>query len=89
MLRAALWRAGAGTHTQVAVAGAEGEPIQLNEVNFEHVIKDFDVVMVNFYADWCRFCQQLRPVYEQAAQLLGDSISARLARVDCEAAGTQ
>lgn len=44
--------------------------------------------MVNFYADWCRFCQMLKPVYEQAAVLLGDSVNARLVAVDCEAAGS-
>lgn len=42
------------------------------------------VVLVNFYADWCRFSQMLKPVYKQAAQLLGSSVNAKLGQVNCE-----
>eukprot|EP01147_Barroeca_monosierra_P005226 gene5226-8828_t len=62
---------------------------KLNDANFEEFVHQYEVVMVNFYADWCRFCQMLKPVYEQAAVLLGDSVNARLVAVDCEAADTQ
>ena len=27
-----------------------------------------EVVFVNFYADWCRFSQQLKPIYAQASE---------------------
>jgi thiol-disulfide isomerase/thioredoxin len=42
------------------------------------------VVLVNFYADWCRFSKMVEPALEQAARLLGDSVNARIARLDCE-----
>eukprot|EP00048_Salpingoeca_helianthica_P009906 m.142611 g.142611 ORF g.142611 m.142611 type:complete len:1423 (+) comp14974_c15_seq10:957-5225(+) len=72
----------------LAFVRAEGEPTQLTDETLDHFVNEYDVVMVNFYADWCRFCQQLRPAYEQASMLLGDSVNARLARVDCEAHDT-
>lgn len=27
-----------------------------------------EVVFVNFYADWCRFSQQLKPIYLEASE---------------------
>lgn len=69
------------------VAGARSDDravIQLNDENFDHVVNDFEVVLVNFYADWCRFSKMLEPALEQAAKLLGDSVDARIARLDCE-----
>lgn len=28
---------------------------------------DYDIVFVNFYADWCRFSQHLMPIFEEAS----------------------
>ena len=69
--------------------GAAGaEVLQLNDANFQAEISKYDVVMVNFYADWCRFCQMLKPVWQDAADLMADDARIKLARVDCEAADT-
>lgn len=29
-----------------------------------------DIIMLNFYADWCRFSQMLRPIFDKAADAL-------------------
>ena len=29
-----------------------------------------DIVLINFYADWCRFSQMLKPVFDKAADVL-------------------
>ena len=29
-----------------------------------------DIVLINFYADWCRFSQMLKPVFDKAAEVL-------------------
>jgi len=41
----------------------------------------FQVVIVNFYADWCRFCQMLKPIFAQAASKVGDHPRVRAATV--------
>lgn len=34
-----------------------------------------DIIMLNFYADWCRFSQMLKPIYDKAADKLGENVS--------------
>lgn len=56
----------------VGHAANGGEVLQLNDANFHEQVNQHDVVIVNFYADWCRFCQMLKPVYAQAAKKIGE-----------------
>ena len=51
--------------------------LQLNDHNFDQVIGGVEVVLVNFYADWCRFSQMLAPVFDQTAALIGDRSAVR------------
>lgn len=45
-----------------------GDVVQLDTSNFDAVTKSNDVVFVNFYADWCRFSQMLKPIFAQASE---------------------
>uniref|UniRef100_A0AAF5Q1P1 Thioredoxin domain-containing protein n=1 Tax=Wuchereria bancrofti TaxID=6293 RepID=A0AAF5Q1P1_WUCBA len=59
--------------------------IPLNGVNIESVLHDYEVVFVNFYADWCRFSQHLMPIFEEASKRFTDRGNAvAWATVDCD-----
>ncbi|KAI6650899.1 Endoplasmic reticulum resident protein [Oopsacas minuta] len=62
-----------------------GEALELSEDTFDEIISNNRLVFVNFYADWCRFSNMLKPIFNQAA----DEIAAAhegvlLARVNCD-----
>ncbi len=40
---------------------------QINNANFETSIKNNEVVLIDFYADWCGPCQALHPTLEKIA----------------------
>ena len=51
----------------LAVHKVDSSVIVLNKDNFDAILASNQVVLVNFYADWCRFSQNLKPVFEDAS----------------------
>lgn len=63
--------------------GEEDGVLVLNENNFQLALQTYPLLMVEFYAPWCKHCQKLAPDYAVAAQALKEKgIPARLAKVD-------
>ena len=48
---------------------APAEPIRLTDPNeYENIVSRYDVVLVDFYADWCGPCQMMEPTIEALAE---------------------
>jgi len=51
-----------------------------------------ELVMVNFYADWCRFSNMLAPIWDEAATLVAKDFPepgrVLFGKVDCDAEGS-
>eukprot|EP00882_Tetradesmus_deserticola_P001203 GHRQ01001301.1.p1 GENE.GHRQ01001301.1~~GHRQ01001301.1.p1 ORF type:complete len:457 (+),score=199.58 GHRQ01001301.1:162-1532(+) len=77
----ALCAAAAMSHVDAFYFSKSGV-VTLTADNFDSRIKSGGVWMVEFYAPWCGHCQQLKPVWEQAAQALKGIVN--VAAVDCD-----
>jgi len=71
----------------VCASGAEYEEednvLVLTEKTFDEAIKEFNFILVEFYAPWCGHCKSLAPEYAAAAKELNQQgAEVRLAKVD-------
>ena len=62
--------------------------VVLDANNIDKTLGDNELVMINFYADWCRFSNMLAPIWDEAA----DKIAAEfpeagrvvVGKIDCD-----
>jgi protein disulfide isomerase family A protein 3 len=56
----------------------------LTDSDFESKVKEYDILLAEFYAPWCGHCKRLAPEYEKAATTLAKlDPPVTLAKVDC------
>ena len=54
-------------------------PITLTDSNFDEKIKEYPIVLVDFWADWCGPCKMMEPIIEDLAQeYQGDVVFGKL-----------
>lgn len=59
--------------------------MELTDTTFDEILSIHSLVLVNFYADWCRFSNMLKPIFSQAAdEIYATDQSVLLARVNCD-----
>lgn len=54
------------------------EVVQLDQSNVDTILAGSDVVFVQFYADWCRFSQQLKPIFAEASEKFKDTPQSKI-----------
>ena len=56
------------TPDETTTAGTPTEPIHIGSADdFDAAVTEHDVVLVDFYADWCGPCQMLKPTVKSLA----------------------
>jgi thioredoxin 1 len=54
----------------------------LTATDFEQVVSDNDIVLIDFWADWCGPCHMFAPIYEKVSEQHPDLV---FGKVDTEA----
>lgn len=63
----------------------KADALQITKDNYQDTLDHNKLVLINFYADWCMFSQQLAPIFHQAANIIHEEYpDVKLGRVDCE-----
>ena len=52
--------------------------IDINADSFEQTITDNEIVLVDFWADWCGPCKRFAPIYDTASEQHGEITFAKL-----------
>ncbi|GAB2277841.1 Protein disulfide-isomerase 5-4 [Dionaea muscipula] len=67
--------------------------VELNARDFDRVGHEHDILVVNFYAPWCPWCNRLKPSWEKAAKIMREKYDPEtdgrilLGKVDCTVEG--
>jgi len=72
-----------------AVDVPAGEVVVMSDDTFDAVSGQYDIMLVNFYADWCRFSQMLKPIFAAAARQVSELGNVRLGSINCEGSDTE
>ncbi|NBX77859.1 thioredoxin [bacterium] len=43
----------------------------VNDINFQHVIDNHKLIMIDFWAEWCRPCKMFSPILDEVSKETG------------------
>ncbi|GAA2111948.1 thioredoxin [Microlunatus panaciterrae] len=52
--------------------------LEISTENFEKTIADNDIVLVDFWADWCQPCKRFGPIFEKESEEHSEIVFAKL-----------
>ena len=52
--------------------------LNIDSASFEETVTSNDIVLVDFWADWCGPCKRFAPIYEKASEEYSDVTFAKL-----------
>ena len=52
--------------------------LNIDSASFEETVTSNDIVLVDFWADWCGPCKRFAPIYEKASEEYADVTFAKL-----------
>ena len=52
--------------------------VEINADSFEKTISDNDIVLVDFWAEWCGPCKRFGPIYDKTSEQYEDIVFAKL-----------
>ena len=62
----------------------------MDSSNIDNTLKDYEFVLINFYADWCRFSNMLAPLWDKGADKIRTELAGQgvlVGKVDCDKHG--
>jgi len=52
--------------------------VELTKENFEEVVTSNDIVVVDYWADWCGPCKSFGPIFEKVSEDFPDAVFAKV-----------
>jgi len=77
--------------SSILIPSCNSGAVQLDSDNIDGILENNDLVLINFYADWCRFSNMLSPIWDEGADRVAKEmpgVKVVMGKVDCDKEGS-